>query len=160
MPDKQDDLARISIDAPNVTEARKYVFRGDESYRGGPVGRELGDEADAADIQDFADHVLRKESTRSSRFTSFTRELKIARLIFTSGTDNCLVIKVEFSRLQELKSRGVLRIWEADQVFDSLSHGPGKLAKRAKDVRTAMQRNRELLIEGQIPAESLYPVYS
>jgi hypothetical protein len=39
-----------------ILDERSYVFRGDDRYQGGPVGRALG--ADAADIQDFADHVL------------------------------------------------------------------------------------------------------
>ena len=58
---------------------RKYIFRGDDNYRGGPVGRALGAEADAADIQNIADHVLRKESNLSSRYTSFTEGAAVAR---------------------------------------------------------------------------------
>jgi len=33
--------------------------------------------------------------------------------------------------------------------------GPRKLTKQAADVRAAMRRNRELLIEGEIPARVL-----
>src|SRR5205823_2612320 len=77
-----------------VGKKRNYVFRGDDHYRGGPLGRALGAEADTADIQNFADHVLRKESTRTSRYTSFTEEVKVARK-FTTASDNRHVQKVE-----------------------------------------------------------------
>jgi hypothetical protein len=136
---------------------RNYVFRGDDNYRGGPVGRALGAEADAADIQNFADHVLRKESNLSSRYTSFTEETKVARK-FTLAFDNRYVRKAEMARLRELQSQGTIRIWDSDQVYDALRQGPRKLARQAADVRTAMRRNSELLIEGQIPADVLEPV--
>jgi hypothetical protein len=58
----------------------------DDYHRGGPIGKAAGTEADEADIQNFADHVLRKESRRSSRYSSFTTEVKIARR-FTCASD-------------------------------------------------------------------------
>ena len=36
---------------PDLTSGA-YLFRGDDHYRGGPVGKALGVEADGADIQD------------------------------------------------------------------------------------------------------------
>lgn len=132
----------------------KYVFRGDDDYRGGSVGHVFGEEADSADIQNFADHVLRKESNKTSRYVSFTTDTKIARK-FTSAADNHNVRKVEMATLRELESQGAIKIWKPDQVYDALKCGPKKLAKQAGDVRTAMRRNREILIEGQIPAEVL-----
>jgi hypothetical protein len=134
----------------------RYIFRGDDYYRGGPVGRPLGAEADAADIQDMAEHVLRKESRRTSRYTSFTRETKIARK-FTSFPDNRHVRKVEMVVLRDLAIRGIIRIWQPDQVHAALRQNSGKLAKQAADVRAAMQKNREILIEGQIPEGVLQP---
>src|SRR5260370_945127 len=135
-------------------DQRTYVFRGDDGYVSGPVGLALGDDADAADLQNFADQVLRKETRLSSRYRSFTDNVRIARR-FTSAEDNRNVRKAEVSRLRELESQGVLRLWDADQVFEALQEGPKKLAKQAADVRTAMRRNREILIEGQVPAELL-----
>jgi hypothetical protein len=135
---------------PDTAFKRHYIFRGDDNYHGGTVGRKLGNEADIADIQDFADHVLRKETTRTSRYTSFTEEIKVARK-FTSAADNRYVCKVAVSRLFELETQQVIRIWNPDQVFASMTEGPKKLAKQASDVRTAMNRNSEILIEGQIP---------
>jgi hypothetical protein len=133
-----------------------HIFRGDDNYRGGPVGRAFGADADAADIQNFADHVLRKESNRSSRYVSFTKEVKIARK-FTSALDNRYVSKADLVVLRQLEANGIIRIWDADQVYSALREGPKKLAKQASDVRTAMRRNSELLIEGQIPAGTLEP---
>src|SRR5437870_3599581 len=44
-----------------------YIFRGDTAYRRGPVGLPLESaEAQAAHIQNPADHVLRKESGKTS----------------------------------------------------------------------------------------------
>jgi hypothetical protein len=135
-------------------EQRNYVFRGDDSYQGGPIGRPLGAEADAADIQNFADHVLRKESSRSSRYASFSEELKVARK-FTSGPDNRFVCKAGMAALRELEAQGIVKIWDPDQVYEALRAGPKKLAKQAADVRAAMRRNGEILIEGRIPADVL-----
>lgn len=135
----------------------RYLFRGDDNYRGGPVGPSLGEEADAAHIQDFAEHVLRKESQRTSRYTSFTMETKIARK-FTSASDNRYVRKVELIVLHELERQGFIKVWDAEQVHAALRQGPKKLANQAADVRAAMRKNREILIEGQIPEGILQTV--
>jgi hypothetical protein len=142
--------------AEGTSDDRKYIFRGNADDRSGSVGRKLGGDADAADIQNFADHVLRKESHLSSKYTSFTTETRVARR-FPPAPDNRYVSKVDFARLRELESQGEIRIWDPDQVFEWLRQGPRKLAKRAADVRTAMRRNGEILIEGQIPAGFLEP---
>jgi len=140
-----------------VSGGGRYLFRGDDWYRGGNIGRAMGFEADEADIQSFADHILRKESYLSSRYTSFTTDTKVARK-FTSAADNRCVIKVELTKLRELQSQGRLGIWDAELVFDSLRQCPKKIARQAADVRAAMRRNREILIEGQIPAEVIESV--
>ncbi len=135
----------------------RYLFRGDDHYRGGPIGKVLGPEAEATDIQNFADHVLRKESRFTSRFTSFTKELKIA-VRFTANADKRAIRKFEWANLRALESQGIIRLWDPDQVFEAMKVMPGKLAKQAGDVRAAMRKNHEILIEGQIPAECLLPV--
>jgi hypothetical protein len=139
------------------SENRRYVFRGDDNHRDGPVGLSLGAEADAADIQDFAEHVLRKESHRTSRYTSFTKETKIARK-FTSAADNRYVRKTEMSILREFEAQGVIKIWHPEQVYVALRQGSRKQAKQASDVRSAMHRNCEILLEGRIPEGVLQPV--
>jgi hypothetical protein len=139
-----------------MASTRNFIFRADDRYRGGSVGRAIGSEADAADIQNFVDHVLRKETRLSSRYTSFTQEVKIAQR-FTSATDLRYVTKASMDVLQKLEEDGIIRMWDADLVFTSLRDGPRKLAKQAADVRTAMKRNCEILIEGQIPEGVLEP---
>ena len=118
----------------------------------------MGLEADLADIQDFAAHVLHKEARLTSRFTSFTSEVKIARR-FTSMADSRFIRKVEMARLKVLESEGAIRIWHPDQVFEELMIGASKLAKKAADVRAATRRNREVLIEGQVSEEAFALVY-
>jgi hypothetical protein len=135
-------------------DAGGYLFRADDRYHGGPTGKALGPEADAADIQGFAEHVLRKESRLTSRFTSFTTAVKIARK-FTAASDSRYLRKVEMAKLIVLESQGIIRIWDPAQVFEAMANGPRKLIKQAADVRAAMRRNREFLIEGQIPAKVL-----
>jgi hypothetical protein len=117
----------------------------------------LGPDADAADNQDFADHVLRKESRLTSRFASFTTEAKVARR-FTQAPDNRFIRKAELAGLRVLEAQGIVRLWDPDQVFRAMTAGPRKLAKRAADVRAALKRNHEVLIEGQIPAGVLVRV--
>jgi hypothetical protein len=120
------------------SDVQRYVFRADDNYRGGPVGRVLGPEADAADIQNSADHVLGKESRLTSRFTSFTTELRIARK-FTLASDNRFIRKAELAGLRVLESQGLIRMWDADQVYEALANGPRKLAKQAADIRAALK---------------------
>jgi hypothetical protein len=146
--------AEVQETIANLPGSARYLFREDDHYRGGQVGRALGPDADAADIQSFPDHVLRKESRLTSRFISFTTEMKIARK-FTSAGDDRAIRKVESAKLRILESQGIIRIWDPNQVFDAMKVGPKKLAKQAADVRAAMRRNSEILIEGQIPAEVL-----
>lgn len=127
-----------------------------DNYCGGAIGRTLGAEADAADIQDFAEHVLRKESNRTSRCVSFTQDFKIARS-FTTASDNRSIRKAELAALRALEAQGEIRVWDPDLVAAALAAGPRKLAKPAADVRAAMVRNSEILIEGQIPVGLLSP---
>jgi hypothetical protein len=139
---------------PKVTEElktsgdRNYIFRGDNNYRGGPLGRSLGAEADAADIQSFADHVLRKESNMSSRFSSFTTETKVAGKF---ASDFRYVTKAEMEVLRDLEAKGIIKIHTPDSVYETMKAGPRKISKEASAVRDAMIRNGEILIEGQIP---------
>lgn len=49
--------------------------------------------------------------------------------------------------------------WDPEHVEAALVAGPRKLAKQAADVRRAMIRNSEILIEGQIPDGILEPTH-
>lgn len=129
--------------------------RGDHRYKGGPAGGPLGPAADAADIQDFAKHALDK-GKKSSRFTSFTTDTKVARK-FPAASDNRYVSKAQMDKLRELEAENVIKIHTPDSVYDALKAAGGKLAKEAVAVRDAMRKTGELLIEGQIPDGVLGP---
>ncbi|HZW33580.1 MAG TPA: hypothetical protein VFF52_22865, partial [Isosphaeraceae bacterium] len=77
---------------------------------------------------------------------------------FTQAPDNRFIRKAELAELRVLEVRGVIKMWDPDQVFGAMTNGPRKLAKRAADVRAAMRKNHEVLIEGQIPAGVLVEV--
>ncbi len=139
------------------TESKSYIFRGDDQYRGQAVGRAFGAEANSAQTQSFADHVLRKESRITSRCTSFTTELKIARRFAKASADR-QIAKASLTELRVVEKQGAIRIWNADQVFDAMKIVPGRLAKQAGDVRAAMRKNYEILIEAQIPKQIVLPV--
>jgi hypothetical protein len=83
--------------------------------------------------------------------------MKIA-IKFTKAADVRRVSKAELTKLRNLESQGTIRIWNPDQVFDAAQNSPRKLARQAGDVRAAMRRNSEILIEGQIPPGILIPV--
>ncbi len=53
----------------------------------------------------------------------------------------------------------MIKIWTPHGVFEILSKGPKKLAKQAADVRSVMIKNREILIEGQVPERVLEEVF-
>jgi hypothetical protein len=57
-----------------------------------------------------------------------------------------------------VEKQGAIRFWYADQVFDAMKIVPGRLAKQAGDVRAAMRKNYEILIEAQIPKQIVLPV--
>lgn len=132
-----------------------YLFRGDNDYRGGPIGLPLGPIADAAEIQSFEQHVLRKAYGISSRFVSFTTELKVARS-FTARNDNRYVVKVLDFDLRTLEEGGTIRVWSPEAVFVAMRQRDRKVARQAADVRAAMIRNSEVLIEGEIPPEVVH----
>jgi hypothetical protein len=60
--------------------------------------------------------------------------------------------------LLDLEDRGIINIWTPAAVEAALSSGPKKLAKQTTDVKAAMIKNSEILIEGQIPPGSLEQV--
>ncbi len=133
---------------------RSYLFRGDDNYRGGTVGRALGAEADSSDIQSISDHVLRKESGITSRFTSFSEEVKVARK-FTSSSDNRYVYRADLGLLRDLETAGTIRLWSPEDVYAMMKASNKKQSNQAADVRSTMVKNSEILVEGQIPESVL-----
>lgn len=80
--------------------------------------------------------------------------MKIARK-FSGASDSRALVKVKRDNLRELESQKVITVWNSNQVYERLIRDAKKLAKQAGDVRTAMRRNSEVLIEGQIPADGV-----
>ncbi|NJO60860.1 MAG: hypothetical protein HC836_22165 [Richelia sp. RM2_1_2] len=142
------------IDKASSSEP-SYLFRADDNYKiGNPVGFKLdSEEAIAADIQNPWVHVLDKESVQTSRYISFSTAITIqgggGSLKFTK---NNKIFKVPWKALQQLKTEGKIRIYTPEDVAEIINQHPKKKVRRkANDVKAAMEKNGEIIIEGQIP---------
>lgn len=142
------------FDKTNSSEF-SYLFRADDNYKiGNPVGFELdGEEAIAADIQNLLVHVLDKESAQTSRYISFSTAIAIkgggGSQRFTKKNK---ILKVPWQALQQLETDGKIRIYTPEDVAEIISqNSKKKIRKKANDVKAAMEKNGEILIEGQIP---------
>ncbi|WP_196349532.1 RHS repeat domain-containing protein [Planctopirus limnophila] len=145
--------ASVSFSGVNIDLSDFFgrkLFRADDFWDGGPVGIPLA-EAALAKIQTFAEHVLRKRRNDTSRYTSFSTMLKDAKR-FTDAPDNRYISKAEFDALHKLEQDGIIKIHTPESVYQRMMAGTADEVKEAKDVRDAMIRNHEILIEGQIPA--------
>ncbi|GEM_PF-1214934 len=132
-----------------------YLFRADDNYKiGNPVGFEPdSEEAIAADIQNPWVHVLDKESAQTSRYISFSTAITIKS---GGGSQkfpkNNKIFKVPWKALQQLEAEGKIRIYTPEDVAEIINQHPKKKVRRkANDVKAAMEKNGEILIEGQIP---------
>ena len=124
--------------------ASSYLFRGDDNYNGGSVGKPLGS---SADINTPWDHV-RKEDNKTSIFTSFATTRKSTKK-FTSENN---VSKVSLSDLNNLQKEGVIKVYSSDDVAEMMKNHPDKrIRKDANNVKQIMKKNNEVLIEGEIP---------
>jgi len=58
-----------------------------------------------------------------------------------------------------LEAEGKIRIYSPEQVAELIRQNPKKkISKQANNVKGAMEKNGEILIEGQIPSEFIVPV--
>jgi len=131
-------------------EKTTYLFRGDNNYTGGPIGRPLGS---LADISTPWEHV-RKESCQTSLFTSFTIRRRNAEKFAKSSQ----IIKVSVSDLNILQQQGLLKIYDLEEVVSLMQNHPQKRVQRdAKNVQQILRKNGEILIEGQLPASIISP---
>ena len=149
------------VEKASLTEP-SFLFRADDYYKtGNPVGFELGSEdAQQADIQNPLEHVLDKESGDTSIYVSFSTAIKI-----TGGggsikfTNKNKILKVALEALKQLEAEGKIRIYSPEQVAELIRQNPKKkISKQANNVKGAMEKNGEILIEGQIPSEFIVPV--
>jgi hypothetical protein len=140
-----------------ISPEPSFLFRADDNYKlGDPVRFELGS-ADAlkADIQSPLEHVLDKEAGDTSIYASFSTAIKISggggSIRFSNKNR---IYKVAWETLQSLESRGIIEIYRPDRVAEIIrQHPKKKISKQANNVRAAMEKNGEILIEGQIPCE-------
>ncbi len=128
-----------------------FFFRGDDDYKkGNNIGVPIGD---GSDIVSFDVHVNNKETTSgSSIYTSFSKELKPALRFTKDGK----VIKVKISVLKELENQGVIKIYD-DKDAKKILHEQG-LRREANDTYENMRKNKEVLIEDEIPADMIMQV--
>jgi len=132
---------------------KNFLFRGDDNYR---IGQSLGfvldsDEANNADIQFPWEHVRRARTTDTSRYSSFTENLKIAKAFGRP-------YKVQTIELIGLELAGVIRILTRQQIVNYMKNSSdAKIRKDANNVNQIMLKNEEVLIEGQIPPGFLKP---
>jgi hypothetical protein len=171
-PGKQVAEGEATSAAQEVNEASdsgpRYLFRGDDYYTGGPIGFVLhSPEAEDADIQTPWEHVREAESgprksrgkedddyRRTSRYVSFA----ITKRGAAKFTKRNRIQKTLLEKLKELAAgpTSTLRILEpADVEAMMLAHDKRRVRDKAADVRRLMEKNDEVLIEGQIPAELL-----
>ncbi len=142
------------------TPEKSYLFRADDNYtKGDPVGFELASvDAQEAEIQDFQEHVLDKESGQTSRYVSFSTAIAIpgggGSRRFTKKNK---ILKVALEALQNLEAEGKIMIYTPEKVAELISQHPKKKIRNlANDVKTAMEKNGEIIMEGQIPGDLIF----
>ena len=140
----------------NLENAKEFVFRGDDEYTGGGIGIPINSvEAQNADIQKPSTHVQDKENDETSIFSSFSLRRSIDR-----GTKGPIffakkIYKVTWQALEELVITGQVKIYTPEMVAAILRKGKKKERRQAENVKAAMEKHMEVLIEGHIPEEYL-----
>lgn len=97
---------------------RRYIFRGDDQYKDGSLGFEIGGkEAEEADIQTPWEHVSDKESHQTSRYVSFSQRIKMPGNCGAAFfTEKNKIIKVAWDALKQLESEGKIKIYTPENV--------------------------------------------
>lgn len=122
------------------------LFRGDDGYVGGPIGIPLGE---SAEVETPWEHV-RRESAQSSTFTSFS-ETSTGAGKFTRSNN---IYKVEMDDIRALEQSGQIRVLTPADVFAKMKTHPDRKVRRdASNVKAIMEKNKEILIEGQISGD-------
>jgi hypothetical protein len=138
--------------AQSSSSRSSFLFRGDDYYKKGEaLGLKLdSQEAKEADIQTFAEHVQGKKGLQSSRYISFSLTKRGAAKF--SKQNN--VLKARWEILLDLQDQHIIKIYTPEDVESIMLDNPQrKVRQKACGVRRDMERNAEVLVEGQIPAE-------
>jgi RHS repeat-associated protein len=129
--------------------ASNYLFRGDDNYSlGDPIGYPMGsEEANSADIQTPWDHVQGKNDDDTSRFTSFSTEEGRASKFGKT-------YKVSNADIAELEGSGAIKVLTPEMVAQQMREA-GLPERKIRGVIQDMEKNKEVLIEGQIPGDKV-----
>ena len=103
--------------------ASSFIFRADDEYRGGDIGRPLGSDAD---ITDPYTHVQNKKSGQSSIYTSFGDSKGKVSPKFGKN-----VSKVKLDELKKLEAEGIIKIHTPDDVQKMIGGKKGKNAAKS-----------------------------
>jgi hypothetical protein len=136
---------------------RTFLFRGDDEWsEGQSVGLPLGsDEASEAQIQQPWVHVREHKGTTTSKYVSFSEIIGNKTGGAAKFTKKDSIMKAAWDALKKLEEAGEVKIYTPDDVVRLMLAEKPKIRKLANDVRAIMLKNREVLIEGRIPAEYL-----
>jgi len=127
----------------------RFIFRGDDAYEGGNIGKSLSGDVNVLEI---IQHIQQKKT--GNPFVSFSTKR-------ATGSHDCrgagffgkTILKVGIDDINYLVKNGAIRVISPDDAFDIISNYPKKKVNvLAGSVRRNMQRNNEMLIAGQIPA--------
>ena len=121
----------------------RYVFRGDDDYKGGPIGLPLPDGIRAEDLVDkLRKHVHDKAGRKHGMFTSTSatekRTEKFGRLH-----------KAKLSDLEKLEADGRIILLRPEDVAEVVTQEAG--AKAGREILRRMKDNDEVLIFGEVP---------
>ncbi|MDM8562409.1 hypothetical protein QUF54_03555 [Candidatus Marithioploca araucensis] len=127
----------------------KFLFRGDDSYKGGDIGMPIRFDVDAIDI---INHIRQKKT--GNPYVSFsTKQAKGTGDSRGAGFFGQKILKVSTDDLKSLIDSGAVKIIIPDDAYNIISlHPKKKISRDAGNIRRIMQRNNERLIQGQIPS--------
>lgn len=119
----------------------RYIFRGDDEYRGGSLGFQIGSkQAEEADIQTPWEHVSKKESYQTSRYMSFSERIRMpgnrGAIFFTKKK---IIIKVSWDTIKHLENEGKIKVYTPEAVENVMLQQKRKISKRAQAVRDEME---------------------
>jgi RHS repeat-associated protein len=129
----------------------KFLYRGDDYRRkNDPIGYPLGSpEAESADVQTPWDHVQKKQSDMTSRYISLSMEQKNASKFGST-------YKISREEIERLEKAGTIKVLTPERVR-SMMEEEGMSKSAIQGVMQDMQKNNEILVEGQIPAAGVKP---
>jgi RHS repeat-associated protein len=133
-----------------------YYFRGDDDHiQGLPMGYPLNsEEANNAEVQGPWDHID-KETYMTSRYRSFATTYY--NTLKFSHKDPKRIWKVLRRDLMALELLVQVRVIDRlTAVAMTAAHKKGSIRKKAGKVNQVMEKNREVLIEGEIPGNAIH----